>query len=99
MSKYLPTLLACLVWTPGCVKIVGIGLVLKNNKLHFTAWSLIPSITTEDCRMNNKLCLRVDFHDNGPNGLIMLDEINHCVYTGTFQNEQVAVAALSLIHI
>ena len=40
--------------------------------------------------------MKVDFHDNGPNEMIMLDEINACVYSGTFENEEVAVAISSV---
>ena len=41
-------------------------------------------------------CLKIDFHDNGPNEMIVLDKMGDCVYYGTFENEKVDIAASSM---
>ena len=70
----------------------------ENHKISFfTAWSGIPKITYyADCDEDEHLCLEVDFEDGGQNEVIYFDEIDDCVYSGGFEDEEVTAAASSV---
>ena len=58
---------------------------------------MIPTI--RNCQGSNPndggLCLEVNFNDGGPNEKAFLNRIDNCVYSGSFEKLDVAIAATS----